>query len=178
MTNPNVIRWIGSAERLKFKNQSERPFRQDEQQFYRFHPPMPTENWKQLQHYFDERTELENEKIKLKEDERKLVDKFDDLSRTLQEIQKKPAATPEEEEKKEAEMNSIREQIQKLEEELMKVREKIDEKEKEIDRTNEKINEMIEIVIEDEHKLNQEQQEIEKEKNDKNVELLMNKLAA
>ena len=37
---------------------------------------------------------------------------------------------------------------------------------------------MIEIVIEDEHKLVQEQQEIEKEKNDKRVELLMNKLAA
>ena len=66
--------------------------------------------------------------------------------------------------------------MQKLEEELIKVREKIKEKDKEIDRTNEKINEMIEIVIEDEHKLNQEQQEIEKEKNDKRVELLMNQL--
>ena len=68
--------------------------------------------------------------------------------------------------------------IHKIAEELVKVKKAIKEKEKEIDRTNEKINEMIEIVIEDEHKLNQEQQEIEKEKNDKKVELLMNKLAA
>ena len=35
---------------------------------------------------------------------------------------------------------------------------------------------MIEIVIEDEHKLNQEQQELEKEKNDKKVENLMAQL--
>ena len=175
MTNLNVIGWV---ERFKLKNQSERPFYQDEHQFYLFHPPMSTENGKQLQEFFDERTEIENEKFRLKEEERKLVDKFDDLNRTLQEIQKKPAATPEEEEKKEEEMSSIREQIQKVAEELMKVKEKIEEKELEIDRVNEKINEMTEIVIEDEHKLVQEQQEIEKENNDKKVELLMNKLAA
>ena len=179
MTNPNVSRWIGSSvERLEFQKQSERPFHQDEQQFYLFHPPMPTENWKQLQEFFDERTKLENEKFNLIEEERKLVDKFDDLNHSLQEIQKKPATTPEEQKKKEDEMNSIREQIQKVEEELMKVREEIEKKEGEIDRTNEKINEMTEIVIEDEHKLVQQQQEIEKEKNDKKVELLVNKLAA
>ena len=176
MTNPNVIRWIGSAERLKFKNQSERPFHQDEQQFYLFHPPMPTENWKQLQEFFDERTKLENEKFNLIEEERKLVDKFDDLNHSLQEIQRRPATTPEEEKRKEEEMNSIREQIQKIAEELVKVRECIAEKEREIDRANEKINEMIEIVIEDEHKLVQEQQEFEKEKNDKKVESLINQL--
>jgi len=112
------------------------------------------------------------------EEERNLVDKFDDLSRLLQEVQKRPASTPEEEKKKQEEMRAIKKKMQKLEEELIKVREKIKEKDKEIDRTNEKINEMIEIVIEDEHKLIQEQQEIEKEKNDKKVELLMNKLAA
>jgi len=177
MTNPNVSRWIGSSvERLKFQKQLERPFHQDEQQFYLFHPPMPTENWKQLQEFFDERTKLENEKFNLIEEERKLVDKFDDLNHSLQEIQKKPATTPEEQKKKEEEMNSIREQIQKIAEELVKVRECIAEKEREIDRANEKINEMTEIVIEDEHKLVQEQQEIEKEKNDKKVESLINQL--
>ena len=177
MTNPNVSRWIGSSvERLKFQKQSERPFHQDEQQFYLFHPPMPTENWKQLQESFDERTKLENEKFSLVEEERKLVDKFDDLNHSLQEIQRRPATTPEEEKRKEEEMNSIREQIQKIAEELIKVRENIAEKEREIDRANEKINEMTEIVIEDEHKLVQEQQEIEKEKNDKKVESLINQL--
>jgi len=177
MTNPNVSRWIGSSvERLKFQKQSERPFHQDEQQFYLFHPPMPTENWKQLQEFFDERTKLENEKFSLVEEERKLVDKFDDLNHSLQEIQRRPATTPEEEKRKEEEMNSIREQIQKIAEELVKVRECIAEKEREIDRANEKINEMIEIVIEDEHKLVQEQQEFEKEKNDKKVESLINQL--
>ena len=177
MTNPNVSRWIGSSvERLKFQKQSERPFHQDEQQFYLFHPPMPTENWKQLQESFDERTKLENEKFSLVEEERKLVDKFDDLNHSLQEIQRRPATTPEEEKRKEEEMNSIREQIQKIAEELVKVRECIAEKEREIDRANEKINEMIEIVIEDEHKLVQEQQEFEKEKNDKKVESLINQL--
>ena len=175
MTNLNVIGWV---ERFKFKNQSERPFYQDEQQFYLFHPPMPTENWKQLQEFFDERTKLEKERFGLIEEERNLVDKFDDLSRLLQEVQKRPASTLEEEKKKQEEMRAIKKKMQKLEEELIKVREKIKEKDKEIDRTNEKINEMIEIVIEDEHKLIQEQQEIEKEKNDKKVELLMNKLAA
>jgi len=177
MTNPNVSRWIGSSvERLKFQKQSERPFHQDEQQFYLFHPPMPTENWKQLQEFFDERTKLENEKFSLVEEERKLVDKFDDLNHSLQEIQRRLATTPEEEKRKEEEMNSIREQIQKIAEELVKVRECIAEKEREIDRANEKINEMIEIVIEDEHKLVQEQQEFEKEKNDKKVESLINQL--
>lgn len=177
MTNPNVSRWIGSSvERLKFQKQSERPFHQDEQQFYLFHPPMPTENWKQLQEFFDERTKLENEKFSLVEEERKLVDKFDDLNHSLQEIQRRPATTPEEEKRKEEEMNSIREQIQKIAEELVKVRECIAEKEREIDRANEKINEMIEIVIGDEHKLVQEQQEFEKEKNDKKVESLINQL--
>lgn len=173
MTNLNVIGWV---ERFKFKNQSERPFYQDEQQFYLFHPPMPTENWKQLQEFFDERTKLEKERFGLIEEERNLVDKFDDLSRLLQEVQKRPASTPEEEKKKQEEMRAIKKKMQKLEEELIKVREKIKEKDKEIDRTNEKINEMIEIVIEDEHKLNQEQQEIEKEKNDKRVENLMAQL--
>ena len=35
---------------------------------------------------------------------------------------------------------------------------------------------MVEIVIEDEHKLNQQEQELEKEKNDKKVESLMAQL--
>lgn len=176
MTNPNVIRWIGSVERLKLQQQSERPFHQDEKQFYLFHPPMPTENWRQLQQYFDERTEIENEKIRLKEDERKLVDKYDGLRRNLVEVQKRPATTPEEEQEKQAEMDTIKREIEKVEEELIKVKEKIEEKEKEIDRANEKINEMIEVVIEDEHKLAQQEQELEKEKNDKKVEDLISQL--
>ena len=178
MTNPNVIWWIGSVEKFRINNQSERPFYQDEQQFYLFHPPMPTENGKQLKSFFNERAGIEKEKFILKEEERKLVDKSDDLRRSLQEIQRKPASTPEEQKKKEEEMNSIRGQIKKIAEELVKVRKNTSEKEKEIDRNNEKINEMIEIVIEDEHKLNQEQQEIEKERNEKKVELLMNRLVA
>ena len=176
MTNPNVIGWIGSSvERLKIQKQSERPFHQDEQQFYIFHPPMPTENWKQLQHYFDERTELENEKYELREKERELVSRFDSFSRDLMKVRKRETSTVEEEMAKEEEIKAIENQIQKIAEEQMKVKEEIDEKE-EINRTNEKINEMTEIVIEDEHKLAQEQQEAEKEKNDKKVELLMNQL--
>jgi len=178
MTNPNVIRWIGSVERFKLNNQSERPFYQDEQQFYLFHSPMPTENGKMLQERFDERTEIEKEKISLKEEERKLVDKFDNLNDGLRKVMVKPANSPEEQMAKEVEIASIQEEINKVAEELMKVREKIEEKEKEIDKANEKINEMIEIVIEDEHKLNQQQQQLEKEKNGEKVELLMAKLAA
>ena len=175
MGNPNVTRF-GSVERLKLQQQSERPFHQDEQQFYLFHPPMPTENWKQLQQYFDERTLIEDDKIRLREDERKLVDKYDGLRRNLAEVQKRPATTPEEEQKKQEEMAAIQREINKVAEELIKVREKIEEKEKELDRVNEKINEQIEVVIEDEHKLAQQEQELEKEKNDKKVEDLMAQL--
>ena len=173
MTNLNVI---GSVERFKLQNQSERPFYQDEQQFYLFHPPMPTENGKMLQERFDERTKIEKEMISLKEEERKLVDKFDDLNAELRKVAEKPANSPEEQMAKDAEIASIQEEINKVAEELVKVREKIKEKEKEIDKANEKINEMIEIVIEDEHKLNQQQQEIEKEKNNKKVDELINQL--
>lgn len=176
MTNPNVIRWIGSSERLKFQNQSERPFHQDEQQFYLFHPPMPTENGKLLQQYFDERTKLENEKYGLWEEERKLASKFDNLSRNLMEVRRRETSTVEEEISKNAEIRAIQKQIQKIAEEEIKLKEEIKKKEKEIDRANEKINEMIEIVIEDEHKLNQEQQELEKEKNERKVENLMAQL--
>lgn len=177
MTNLNVTRWIGSSvERLKLQQQSERPFYQDKEQFYRFHPPMPTENWKKLDEYFDERTLIEDEKIRLKEEERKLVDKYDGLRRDLAEVQERPANTPEEEEKKQEEMAAIQREIDKIAEELIKVREEIEEKEKELDRANEKINKQIEVVIEDEHKLNQQEQELEKEKNDKKVEDLMSKL--
>ena len=176
MTNPNVIRWIGSVERFKLNNQSERPFYQDEKQFYLFHPPMPTENGKMLQERFDERTEIEKEKIRLKEEERKLVDKFDNLNDELRKVMEKPANSPEEQMAKEAEIASIQEEINKVAEELVKVREKIEEKEKEIDKANEKINEMIVIVLEDEHKLNQQEQEIEKEKNNQKVELLIAQL--
>lgn len=176
MTNPNVIRWIGSVERFKLNNQSERPFYQDEKQFYLFHPPMPTENGKMLQERFDERTEIEKEKIRLKEEERKLVDKFDNLNDELRKVMEKPANSPEEQMAKEAEIASIQEEINKVAEELVKVREKIEEKEKETDKANEKINEMIDIVLEDEHKLNQQEQEIEKEKNNQKVESLIAQL--
>ena len=173
MTNLNVIGWV---ERFKLQNQSERPFYQDEQQFYLFHPPMPTKNGKMLQERFDERTEIEKEKISLKEEERKLVDKYDNLNNELRKVMEKPADSPEEQMAKEAEITSIQEEINKIADELLKVREKIKEKEKELDKANEKINEMIEIVIEDEHKLNQQQQELEKEKNDKKVALLIGQL--
>ena len=137
---------------------------------------MPTENGKQLQQYFDERTKIENEKYGLWEEERKLANKFDNLSRDLMEVRRRETSTVEEEIAKNAEIRAIEKQIQKIAEEKMKLEEKAEEKEREIDRTNEKINEMIEIVIEDEHKLNQEQQELEKEKNDKKVENLMAQL--
>ena len=176
MTNPNVIWWIGSSERLKFQNQSERPFHQDEQQFYLFHSPMPTENGKQLQQYFDERTKPENEKYGLWEEERKFANKFDNLSRNLMEVRRRDTSTVEEEISKNAEIRAIQKQIQKIAEEEIKLKGEIEKKEKEIDRVNEKINEMIEIVIEDEHKLNQEQQELEKEKNERKVENLMAQL--
>lgn len=137
---------------------------------------MPTENGKQLQQYFDERTNLENEKYELWEEERKLVNKFDNLSRNLMEVRRRKTSTVEEEISKNSEIRAIEKQIQKIAKEEKKLKEEIKEKEKEIDKSNEKINEMIEIVIEDEHKLNQEEQELEKEKNDKKVENLMAQL--
>jgi FKBP-type peptidyl-prolyl cis-trans isomerase (trigger factor) len=99
---------------LKFKNQSERPFRQDEQQFYLFHPPMPTENGKLLQQFFDERTKLENEKYGLWEEERNLAKKFDNLSRNLMEVRRRVTSTVEEEISKNAEIRAIQNQIHKI----------------------------------------------------------------
>lgn len=107
MTNPNVTEWIGSAERLKFQNQSVRSFYWDEQWFYVFHPPMPTQHWKQLQQYFDEMIGLEKEKYRLREEERKLADKYDNLSRDLIEISKKKTSTVEEETAKNEEIIAI-----------------------------------------------------------------------
>ncbi len=176
MTNPNVTRWIGSVERFKLQNQYERPFYQDEQQFYLFHPPMPTENGKQLQEYFNERSEIEKEKIKLKEEERGLVNKFDDLNRELKKVMEKEASSPEEQMKQRQEMDSINKKIQEITEKLMKVREKIEEKEEEIDKVNEKINQTIELVLKDEHELAQQEQELEKEKNNKKVDSLISQL--
>jgi hypothetical protein len=161
---------------LNFQKQSERPFHQDEQQFYLFHPPMPTENGKLLQQFFDERTKIENEKYGLWEEERKLANKFDNLSRDLMEVRRRETSTVEEEIAKNAEIRAIEKQIQKIAEEKMKLEEKAEEKEREIDRTNEKINEMVQIVIEDEHKVVQQQQELEKEKKEKKVENLMAQL--
>lgn len=137
---------------------------------------MPTENGKQLQQYFDERTKLENEKYGLWEEERKLASKFDNLSRNLMEVRRRETTTVEEEISKNAEIRAIQKQIQKIAEEEIKLKEKIEEKEKQIDKANEKINEMVQIVIEDEHKVVQQQQELEKEKNDKKVENLMSQL--
>ncbi len=137
---------------------------------------MPTENGKQLQQYFDERTKLENEKYGLWEEERKLANKFDNLSRNLMEVRRRETSTVEEETAKNAEIRAIEKQIQKIAEEEKKLKKKIEEKEKGIDRANERINEMIQIVIEDEHKLVQEQQENEKEKNDKKVKSLVAQL--
>ena len=91
-------------------------------------------------------------------------------------IRRRVTSTVEEEISKNAEIRAIQNQIHKIDKEEKNLKEEIKEKEREIDRANEKINEMIEIVIEDEHKLNQEQQELEKEKNDKKVENLMAQL--
>ncbi|MBR4633871.1 hypothetical protein IKO50_02715 [bacterium] len=161
---------------MNFQKQSERPFHQDEQQFYLFHSPMPTENGKLLQQFFDERTKIENEKYGLWEEERNLAKKFDNLSRDLMEVRRRETSTVEEEIAKNAEIRAIEKQIQKIAEEKMKLEEKAEEKEREIDRTNEKINEMVQIVIEDEHKVVQQQQELEKEKKEKKVENLMAQL--
>ena len=137
---------------------------------------MPTENGKLLQQFFDERTKIENEKYELWEEERKLANKFDNLSRDLMEVRRRETSTVEEEIAKNAEIRAIEKQIQKIAEEKMKLEEKAEEKEREIDRTNEKINEMVQIVIEDEHKVVQQQQELEKEKKEKKVENLMAQL--
>ena len=173
MTNLNVIGWV---ERFKLQNQSERPFYQDEQQFYLFHPPMPTENGKQLQQYFDERTWIEKEKYELREKERELVSKFDNFSRDLMKVRKRQTSTVEEEIAKEEEIRAIEDQIQKIVEEQIKLKEEIEWKEKELDKVNEKINEMIQIVIEDEHKLNQQEEEIQKRNNGEKVESLIAQL--
>jgi len=172
MTNPNVI---GSVERFN-KSHSERPYHQDEQQFYLFHPPMSTENGKLLQQYFDERTWIEKEKYELREKERELVSKFDNFSRDLMKVRKRQTSTVEEEIAKEEEIRAIEDQIQKIAEEQIKLKEEIEWKEKEIDKVNEKINEMVQIVIEDEHKLNQQEEEIQKRNNGEKVESLIAQL--
>jgi len=176
MRNPNVFGWIGQVEKLENKKQYERPFHQDELQFYLFHPPMPTENGKALKEQFNQRKELENEKSELKEKERKLVNKFDDLNRELKKAQEKPAETPEEKEQKMNEIARIQEEIKKVIEELKDVKEEIQEVENQIDDVNVEINKLIEINIEDEHKAIQQEQEIEKQKNDKEVNNLINQL--
>lgn len=176
MSNPNVIGWIGQVEKLNNKKQYERPFHQDEQQFYLFHPPMPTENGRQLKEYFKERRKIENEKFDLKEKERSLVDKYDNLSRSLKDVISRPVSSPEDEMKKQAEIKSIQNEIKKVFDELKKVREEIIKKDDEIDKVNEKINEIKEIVIEDEHKSFQQQQEYEKKKNSVEVDSLINQL--
>ena len=176
MSNPNVIGWIGQVEKLNNKKQYERPFHQDEQQFYLFHPPMPTENGRQLKEHFKERRKIENEKFDLKEKERSLVDKYDTLSRSLKDVVSRPVSSPEDEMKKQAEIKSIQNEIKKVFDELKKVREEIIKKDDEIDKVNEKINEIKEIVIEDEHKSFQQQQEYEKKKNSVEVDSLINQL--
>ena len=112
----------------------------------------------------------------MKEDERKLVDKFDGLNKTLKKTQEKQENSADGAIAQRAEIDSIQKEIQKVTEELIKVRKEMKEKDEEIDRINEKINEQIEIVIEDEHKLVQEQQVVEKEKNDKRMESLIAQL--
>ncbi len=92
---------------------------------------MPTENGKQLQQYFDERTKLENEKYGLWEEERKLANKFDNLSRNLMEVRRRETSTVEEEISKNAEIRAIQKQIQKIAEEEIKLKEEIKKKEKE-----------------------------------------------
>lgn len=176
MTNPNVIKWIGSVENLNNKKEFERPFHQNEQQFYLIHPPMPTENGKKLKEFFNEREILEHEKSELEKKEQNLKNKFDELNHTLRKVQEKPATTPEEQIRKQEEINRIREEIHKVTEELKKVRKDIKEIDNEIDNINEKINQMIEIVLEDEHKDLQQQQELEKQNNREEVKLLINQL--
>ena len=172
MTNPNVTRWIGSVERLRLEQQSKRPFHQDRDQFYRVHPPMSTENWKQLQQFFDKRTEIENERFMLREKEKKLVDEFDVLNHRLKQVEEREVSTVEDEMKKNEEIKAINEEIEKVEEKMMKIREELHKKEEEIDRANEKINEMIEIVLQDEHKLNQQEDKLEREENKKKADYL------
>jgi chromosome segregation ATPase len=103
---------------------------------------MPTENGKQLQEYFNERTGIEKEMIKLKEEERGLVNKFDELNHELKRVMERNVSSPEEQIKKQQEIYSINRKIHEITEELLKVREKIEEKENEIDKVNEKINDM------------------------------------
>ncbi len=176
MTNPNVIRWIGSVEKIANKKQYERPFHQNEQQFYLFHPPMPTENGMQLKEHFNERKKIEKEKSELQEKEKKLVYKFDSLNKSLKDVMQKPAETPEDQMKKTQEINAIQKEIKKVTEDLKKVREEIKEKDDLIDKENEKINELTEIVIEEEHNTLQQQKEADKENNSKEAENLISLL--
>lgn len=175
MTKSNV-KWLGSAERFKFKNHSERPFYQDEQQFYLFHPPMPTENGKLLQEYFNERKEIEEGKNELRKEQKKLVDIWSGLQKKLSRVQRRHTNSIEEEMKKQEEIASIQEESKKVVDDIFKIKKSYKKIDKKIDSVNEKINEMVQIVIEDEHKLAQKEQELEKEKNEKKVESLIEKL--
>lgn len=175
MTGSNVIGWIGSAEKYDLRSTRERPYHQDKDQFYFFHPPMPTENGKQLWEKFDERAKIEEEKFELKEAESNLVDKFDDLNTQLQEVEKRVVASSEDAEKKEEEIRSIKMEIKKISDELTKLRDKIDEVENRIDRVNEKINELVERVKKEEYESNKRRQVRDESDRKRIVDDLVNK---
>ena len=177
MTNLNTMWWIGSAERSRNYPQLTRfSSLEDEQQFKNWHDPMPTENRKQLQENFDERAKIEEELHGLKEEKRKLVAKGDELQKRLLELERSPASSPEEDVKKQEEINSIKEEIRKVNEEIMKIKEEMKMKEQELYKSIDKVEEAKKLVIEDEHTQNQLDDEIYRSWKEEKLEFLMSQL--
>ncbi len=116
---------------------------------------MPTENWKQLQENFDERAKIEEELHGLKEEKRKLVAKGDELQKRFLELERSPVSSPEEEAKRQEEINSIKEEIRKVNEEINSIKEEMKIKEQEFYKSTDKVEEYKQLVIEDEHTQNQ-----------------------
>ena len=75
---------------------------------------MPTENGMQLKEHFNERKKIEKEKSELQEKEKKLVDKFDSLNKSLKDVMQKPAETPEDQMKKVMQFKKKSRKLQKI----------------------------------------------------------------
>jgi len=178
MKNIDVMWWVGSVERSRNYPQTVGfSSLEDEHQFKMWHPEAPTENRKQLQERFDEREKIEWEWRDLEAEKKELVEKWDGLQKRLLEVERRPAYSKEEQEKKQEEIRRINEEIRKVNEEIMKVKEEIKMKKEEFYRARDKVEEAKELVIEDEHKQNQfEDEQYRKEKEAKaneKIELLM-----
>jgi chromosome segregation ATPase len=176
MENLNV-RNVSTEELKSIPQYRKEPYSEnDELQFKNWHEEKPTENWKQLQKYFDERAEIEKELRGLQEWKNELIEKGDELQKRLSEVQKRPTSSQEEEMKKQQELELIQNEIKEINEEVIRVKEKIEEKEQEFSKAIDKVEEAKELVKNDEHEQIQLDNEEYRRKKDAQVEFLMSQL--